>query len=144
MSCNVVGKVCAECPFSRAVKPGALGGSPITKYIAQLYGPFMMPCHLHCDFSNPNWKADTFKTPQCRGVATMRANLGIDYLPEPLAKAPRDTSQVFCDLTEFTAHHLQMKPSEAAAYLAQFNIVDLVAQEVSNPKIYLHPVKEKP
>lgn len=106
--CSIVGKICPECPFSRAVKPGALGGSPVQKYIGQILAPFLLPCHLHCDFEDPEWKDldRLISTPQCLGAATMRANMEIDFLmPPQLLRAPVDHHTVFSNPDEFILHH---------------------------------------
>lgn len=122
-------KACPECPFNRSVKPGALGGSPVTTYIGQIYGPFSIACHMHIDFKDPKWKeGDTYiKTPQCAGATIMRANLGTDkYMPDAMPRLPPDRETVFADMVEFTLHHLG---------LAHSNEADRALRAVLTPKV---------
>lgn len=138
MSCSIVGKVCPECPFSRAVKPGALGGSPPEKYIAQSIGPFVLPCHLHCDFTNPDWKAKVIDTPQCLGAATFRANLGVDcVMPPALIRAKPDHETVFSNHAEFVAHHLQTGIAFARYFVQSLNLPQAVIAEMTSPEVKL-------
>lgn len=104
-----VAKPCPECPFNRRVSPGTLGGSPVTTYIGQIFGPFVIACHMHLDFQDPAWRDLTAysQTPQCAGAAVLRANIGVDVLmPPALPRAQADRTTVFADIAEFTAHHL--------------------------------------
>lgn len=76
----------------------------------------MLPCHLHCDFKDPNWKSkDTLvETPQCAGAAIFRANMGLSSaMPKSLHKMPADTSKVFSNPQEFYAHHKGISMAEA-------------------------------
>lgn len=111
-----VAKVCPECPFSRAVEPGALGGSHPYKYIGQAIGPFVLPCHMHCNFEDPQWREKSFETPQCFGASTFRANIGVQALmPTQFPRVPQDTSTVFASAAEFLAHHTKLSLREAVA-----------------------------
>lgn len=104
---------CPECPFNRAVKPGTLGGSPVETYIGQIYGPFVLACHMHIDYKDtehpwdaPQTYADTM---QCAGAAIMRANLGVaERMPEAIPKLPADHEKVFSTMGEFAVHHMQL------------------------------------
>lgn len=99
-------KPCPECPFSRKVTPGALGGSPPEKYIGQSIGPYKLPCHKHY-VNDPEWRReDTITTPDCIGAAIFRANIGVGHLlPEVLLRMPPDKEAVFANHAEFLAHH---------------------------------------
>ena len=99
-------KPCKTCPFSKAVEPGALGGSSVETYVGQANGPFFLPCHESTDYDDPNWKKDTAK-PQCRGAAQFRANVGREFSNELLQTEERDDSEVFGSYPEFIAHHLK-------------------------------------
>lgn len=111
-------KACKQCPFSRQVEPGALGGSPPETYVGQIIGNFWLPCHLHSDFSDPRWGQDISKA-QCAGAAVMRANLGIDgRMPAELHKLPAGSDEnVFTALWEFIAHHTGLSEAEAREWL---------------------------
>lgn len=103
-----VANPCPECPFNRRVKPGTLGGSPVSTYLGQIVGPFAIACHMHIDFQDAAWRdATTYAgTPQCAGAAVMRANIGVDVLmPERLPRAQSNRVAVFADLAEFVVHH---------------------------------------
>lgn len=109
---------CADCPFSRAVKPGALGGSSPETYIGQIHGPFILPCHKACDFSDPEWKDKSIDTPQCRGAAIFRANLGLTgLLPAPIQQMTPNREKVFGSAVEFYSHHKGISQYEACKQL---------------------------
>jgi len=115
--CNVR-TPCPECPWSRGVKPGALGGSPPEVYIGQAAGHYVLPCHKHCDFSDPNWRVKAIDTPQCAGAAIFRANIGIDgYMPSKIHRLPANPVDVFATSAEFLAYHRCISLGEAAARL---------------------------
>lgn len=110
-----VAKACHECPFSREVAPGALGGSHPFKYLGQAIGPFVLPCHMHCNFEDPQWREKSFETPQCFGALTFRANIGVqDFMPKQFPRVPKDTSTVFSSPAEFLAHHAKLSVREAS------------------------------
>jgi hypothetical protein len=109
---------CPACPFSKAIKPGALGGSAPEVYIGQLHGPFILPCHQACDFDDPEWKRKSIDTPQCAGAAMFRANVGIaDALPSALHKL-EPSDKVFADPAEFYMHHKGMTRQQAEEELS--------------------------
>lgn len=111
---------CAECPFARHIKPGALGGSPTSTYVGQANGPFWLPCHCSTDFNDPKWKTDVTK-PQCAGAAIFRANVEVaDKMPDFLLKLPKDTTKVFASFAEFVAHHEQVPLDTAAQFIKAF------------------------
>lgn len=99
---------CKQCPFSRRCEPGALGGSSPAVYIGQSQGSFFLPCHLHTDYDDPNWKVDVTR-PQCAGAAIYRANLGVAY-SERLLHLPAGHPDVFASHEEFLAHHIVGSP----------------------------------
>ena len=108
-------KPCKSCPFSRKVTPGELGGSPASKFIGQVFGPFWLPCHCSPGYegnrSNP-------KHSQCAGAAIFRANIGrAELLPPQLHKLPADAELVFASAAEFLAHHAGVTVEDAAGVL---------------------------
>lgn len=109
---------CPDCPFSRTVKPGALGGSPPETFIGQAYGPFILPCHKTCNFSDPLWKDKTIDTPQCAGAAIFRANIGLNgQFPAVIHQLAPNKDKVFANAAEFYAHHKQISQFEACKQL---------------------------
>ncbi len=127
---------CKECAFRRDIEPGALGGSAPEVYIGQAYAPFAIPCHCHCNFDDPEWKAKAGpgETPQCAGVAIFRANIGaIGHLPAVLTALDADETTVFANPVEFLAHHKQISLREAVDQLTSpgTSIRDLVQEQLS-------------
>lgn len=109
-----VNEPCPECPFNRKVKPGTLGGSPVQVYAGQINGPFVLACHMHVNFDDPNWRAELnyTNTPQCAGAAIFRANLGVSHrMPAALPRLPANHEQVFSTMSEFVEHHQPDMPS---------------------------------
>jgi len=118
INCTHVKAPCPDCPYSREVAPGALGGSSPLIYIGQAAGPFVLPCHKHCDFDDPNWKLKAINTPQCAGAAIFRANIGVDkFMPDVIHKLPADRERVFATSAEFLAYHTRMSLGYAVAFL---------------------------
>ena len=116
-------KPCNECIFRRESprgcdNPPVMGGSAPTVYIGQTRGPFYIPCHKCCDFTDPNWKND-HTINQCAGAAIYRANCGYD-LPVDLLFAPADLESVFASPQEFLAHHMGMSLEAAQVCLAEY------------------------
>lgn len=107
---EAVKKPCPQCPFNRAVEPGALGGSPPEAFIGQVQGPFVLPCHRHCDFDDPEWKAKAGQVAQCAGAAIFRTHIGVAaQMPAAIPVLPAN-AQVFADEYEFLAHHTGLDP----------------------------------
>ena len=140
-----VKRPCAECPFSKTVQPGTLGGSDVSVYVGQAIGPFWLPCHMDTDFQDPNWKQDITKA-QCAGAAIFRANLGIsDYMPDFLHRLPPDTLPAlrqrrspdrntvlsFASHAELVAHHRQCSVTEAEAWLEKNPPTELLRVELN-------------
>lgn len=98
-------KPCKDCPYSRTVIPGALGGSDPEVYIGQGQGSFWLPCHKTCDFSDPNWKTDYQSTQQCAGAAMYRANIGRDKTLSPQLLRLPPSELAFGSPEELYAHH---------------------------------------
>lgn len=131
---KTLAKPCKDCPFSRGVAPGALGGSPVETYIGQAVGPFMLPCHKTCDFDDPEWKDKVGQTPQCAGAAIYRANIGVaDLMPPGIARLPPDRANVFASHEEFIAHHLQVSPFVARGLLQIITPAELLAIQLARP-----------
>lgn len=118
MTTNVK-KPCKDCPFMAWTKPGALGGSPPETFIGQAFGPFLLPCHKHCNFDDPNWKQKVNETPQCAGAAMFREAMGIsDRLPEQIHRLEPE-GPLLANPLEFYVHHKQITPHEAMQQLMQ-------------------------
>lgn len=127
---------CPDCPFSRGVKPGALGGSSIPTYLGQAHGPFMLPCHKHCDFDDPDWKAKARYTPQCAGAAMFRANVGVaGMMPEAIHALPSNPDQVFASAAEFLAHHSQVPVPLAQQILRVNPVIAMLQEELRNQAV---------
>ena len=106
---------CGSCPFSRAVKPGTLGGSHPTVFVGQSIGPFVLNCHTADGYEHK--RTDCLAVAQCAGAAIFRANLGVaDRLPDAIHKLPADHELVFSSHAELVSHHCQM-PEEWAAVM---------------------------
>jgi hypothetical protein len=92
----------------------------------------VLPCHLHCDFKDPNWKVDAVNTPQCAGAAIFRANVGVaQFLPPALHKLPKDHEAVFSSPEEFYAHHTKIHLAVATAYLREVTLAVLLKAQLS-------------
>lgn len=113
-------------------EPGKLGGSLPEVYIGQIYGPFLLPCHQHCDFEDPNWKDDVLNIPQCAGAAMFRKQNGIsERLPE-LVHALPPIDGLLDTPTAFYMHHKQISEDEAKAELAIFTPARLLTMQLSS------------
>lgn len=124
---------CPACPYSRTCEPGALGGSPVEKYIGQALGPFLLPCHQHCDFTDPDWKLKVESTPQCAGAAVFRANLGVNALmPKGLHELPANRGTVFSTAAEFVAHHRGVDLHTARMQLVLFPPEQMLRDELES------------
>ncbi len=112
-------KPCAECPFSRAVTPGTVGGSDPTVYVGQLIGPFLLCCHMDPKYDGKK-KGMQPEVAQCAGAAIMRANVGVaPTMPEALHALPADKELVFSSFEELLAHHRRCTIFEAADELRE-------------------------
>lgn len=111
-------KPCPDCPFSRNVTPGALGGSSPTVYLGQAIGPYVIPCHKHIKYEHDNWREKCFDTPSCIGAAIYRSNINMaTQLPDKLLRVPANHELVFSNGTEFLAHHGRCTIEEASQFL---------------------------
>lgn len=121
---------CPQCPFSRSVTPGALGGTRPEAYVGQAAGPFTLPCHKHCDFDDPDWKAKAALTPQCAGAAIYRTHTGVaDKMPEGIPVMPANPG-VFSSAAEFVAHHSGMPLAEAESIYSAGKIKSLAVEQL--------------
>jgi hypothetical protein len=101
-------------------------------YIGQSIGPFMLPCHMACDFDDPDWKSKVGGTPQCAGAAIYRTNIGVaDNLPDAIHKLPKDTATVFASPVEFLAHHARCSLAYARKLLAFYTPEEALRSEWS-------------
>lgn len=134
---------CAQCSFTKTTKPGNLGGSTPDVYIGQAEGPFMVPCHMLCDFTDPNWKEKAFETGQCAGMAIYRANLGLsDKMPSDLLRLP-PSPEVFESHEEFLAHHGEMPLVNARYILEEFNPQRMLLMQLIRQDNRIKPVVDK-
>ena len=122
-------KACKACPYSKSVIPGATGGSPPDVYVGQGHGPFYLPCHKTCDFSDPDWKTDVDTPQQCAGAAIYRSNIGRGKLMPPMLHILPPDDSVFHSPEELLAHHLQVSTEVAAAYLKNNTPEQLMQRE---------------
>lgn len=107
---------CAECPFSRKIEPGRLGGSNPEVYIGQTEGPFWLPCHMSKGYEDS--RTDHAKHEQCAGAAMYRDAIGrADLMPPELLRLPHDADLVFSSHAEFLAHHRRIALEVAAEVL---------------------------
>jgi hypothetical protein len=117
-------KPCKDCPYSKTVIPGALGGSDPEVYIGQGHGPFWLPCHKTCDFTDPNWKKDT-SVQQCAGAAIYRANIDRAFLMPISLQKLEQSDLAFGSPEELYAHHKQISIEEATDYL-RYHTADML------------------
>ena len=104
---------CAECPFSRKIEPGKLGGSSPETYIGQTEGPFWLPCHMSKGYEGS--RTDHAAHEQCAGAAMYRDAIGrADLMPPELLRLPHNAELVFSSHAEFMAHHRDI-PLEVAS-----------------------------
>ena len=134
---------CKQCPFSRDSVPGRLGGSTPEVFIGQIAGPFVLPCHMHCDFDDPHWRDDTFTTPQCAGAAIFRTHVGVaDQMPEAIHRLPANHEKVLSSYAEFLAHHKQIRLTQAIIQLAIEPVSILLSTELRKSGIMHFAVKK--
>lgn len=126
-------KPCGHCSFRRDTPPGNLGGSPPETFMAQMPGPFRIPCHLAYNPAGYPTRQElleaTLAMPQCGGAAVMRANMGLnEHLPDHIHKLAPDHVTVFSSPVEFYAHHKQITQVQAAMQLIARPIPVLMAE----------------
>ena len=132
---------CKDCPWSRGVKPGALGGSPPETFLGQAVGPFILPCHHDCDFDDPDWKRKIDKVTQCAGAAVFRANIGVSTrMPGVLQRLDADTDAVFSTPAEFLAHHKGITLAEAREVFNEVSLVEMGRRQMARPSNVEHHV----
>lgn len=124
---------CHDCPFSRAVKPGTLGGSEFTVYVGQTIGPFILNCHTADGYRHKQTRVH--EVAQCAGAAIFRANLGVDkQMPHGIHRLPEDRHAVFGDHAEFIAHHLQVPIYYAHTFLRCYPAEEWLERELHDPQ----------
>lgn len=123
---------CPGCPFSRRVKPGALGGSSPNTYIGQIAAGMWLPCHAAVDFSDNGWKTD-LEAPQCAGAGQFREAVQAKETPHMLRLPPTD--DVFSSYSEFLAHHTGRRVSSCEEYLQTVTPEYLAAQQLQQATV---------
>lgn len=101
---------CKTCPFRRDSQSGACGGSDVSVFVAQTYAPFQVPCHIHIDYNDPDWRAKSVAAgaQQCVGHSVFRRKLDLEkYMPDELLKTPPSIADrlIFDSVREFVFHH---------------------------------------
>ena len=125
---------CSDCPFSRLIKPGTLGGSAPTVYVGQTIGPFLLHCHLAQGYRFK--ETDGFAVAQCAGAAIFRANIGVaDQLPDELHRLPADHDAVFSSHAEMMAHHMECPVEVAEQILERYPPSVWRAKEMHDPLV---------
>jgi hypothetical protein len=124
-------KPCKECPFSRTIEPGNLGGSAPEVYVGQIVLPFWLPCHCSANYRGK--ETDVNEVSQCAGAAIMRANLGV-HVPRALLSLPPGPD-AFESLAEFYAHHAGISIDSAREYLTPEKVRALALTELNDPAV---------
>ena len=133
---------CKECPFARAVKPGALGGSPTSVYVGQVVGPFWLPCYSSANYCGK--MSDVNAVSECHGAAIFRTNIGMaKSMPSGILTLPRNDQLVFGSVAEFYAHHEKITAKEADAILTYDHVEALALHEINNVHVRLQLMKKK-
>lgn len=130
---------CRECPFSRAISPGALGGSSPLVYIGQTEAGFWMPCHCAKNYAAK--ESVPGEVEECAGAAIFRANCN-RQAKAPLLDLPKDEERIFADYAEFLAHHLGVSTDAAECFLVDYPPDVLQAMELLKAKLYAVPRTE--
>lgn len=132
-------KPCKTCPFAATCPPGETGGSPVSTFIGQSFGPFRIPCHERIDYSDPDWKSAclTDDAPQCAGNAIFRNKVGVaELLPDPLLKLePFVGDAVFDEPARLFSHHTEVSLELSRLLLTNRAIRLLVANEMRKPEV---------
>lgn len=124
-------KPCPECPFSRTIEPGNLGGSAPEVYVGQIVLPFWLPCHCSANYEGK--ATDANEVTECAGAAIMRANLGLPPVRGLLSLPPSSAS--FDSLAGFYAHHTGQPIEQAQAYLTLEKVRALAVTELQDPNV---------
>lgn len=122
---------CKDCPFMATTKPGALGGSTPETYMGQVHGPFVLPCHKHCDFDDPNWREKALETPQCAGAAMFRKSMGISERLPAVLHSLDPVGPVLDTPVKFYAHHKKISPFMAMQHLKGRPPEKLLAEQIA-------------
>lgn len=126
-------KPCGECPFSKRIPPGELGGSPPEVYVGQIFCGFWLPCH--CSPGYVGKATNVNDVAQCAGAAQFRANIGIsDRMPRGLLRLPPG-SEALGSLAEFYAHHTGCTLAEAEAKLTPRFVKQCMLNELSRADV---------
>lgn len=125
-------KPCKECPFSRQIAPGFLGGARPEVYVGQIVLPFWLSCH--CDTNYKGRESKAGEVTQCAGAAIFRSNMGIRPPPPLLCLPPSDTLS-FTTLPEFYAHHTGCSIEAAKQYLTHDKVRECFIQELNDSRL---------
>jgi len=126
-------KPCDECPWSKAVKSGALGGSHPDVYVGQVVGPFWLPCHMSKNYAGK--MSDVNDTQDCRGAATFRANIKVKPAKGLLELPPDNGETCFSSLAEFYAHHRGITVEAAKAILTDERVCELAVKALTDANV---------
>ncbi len=134
---------CDTCPFARTTAPKTLGGSSPETFVGQANGKFIIPCHCHIDYSDPDWRLNSVtNASQCAGAAIFRANLVIQQ-DGGLVKLPKDTETVFASFAEFHAHHREITVAESAVFLKTMTPEILTLHEMERAGVRFHLIPKQ-
>lgn len=98
-------KPCAECPWLKTSAKGWLGASTPVEFVQQSEAEVQMPCHLHVNYEDDNWREEALKAPQCAGRAVHFANRCKRPQNPKLITMPADRQNVFGNPQDFITHH---------------------------------------
>ena len=80
---------------------------------------------------DPDGIADPLgKNRQCAGAAIFRTHINAEIPEDVLPKLPADTLTVFSNEIELIAHHAGVSEQDAAAYLKEYSIEQLIDLEM--------------
>jgi hypothetical protein len=126
---------CAECPFARRCAPGGTGGSDPAVYVGQIYGPFLLNCHMDPAYKGNERSPDIRR---CAGARIFRTNLGVDqFMPSGLPCLPADPVTVFATAAQLIAHHRSVSLEEAKAFLKEHPPRELLQKELMDAGVQL-------
>lgn len=100
--CKQLKTPCNQCPWRKKAAPGWLGASTPVEFLQQSEAEIHMPCHLHVDYEQDNWREQADSAPPCAGRAIHFANRCKQS--KTVEKVER-SEEVFTNPQEFIDHH---------------------------------------